>query len=577
MIKVLDKHIADKIAAGEVVDRPVSIVKELLENSLDAGADAITVEIKDGGKSYIRVTDNGSGIDENDVEIAFKRHATSKISDVSHLDAIGTLGFRGEALASICAVSRVELITRTADSKTGRKVIAEGSEIIYNSPVGCPVGTTITVKDLFFNVPARHKFMAGEGAEARRIIDMVSRIALSYPDVRINLINGTKTVFTTSGKGNILANIMSIYGGDISEDLIAVNSSSGGYTLKGFVSGPATSLSSRSRQVFCVNGRVISGNVLERGLEKAYKERLFHGRFPIAFLFLAVPPHMLDVNIHPTKREVRFDDSFEVEDFITKAVSEALKSREAVPRVKTEYNKPDKEQSQSEQVDIKHILETLRESQENIAAETFSAVKEKEQVISPDPFVFDDLNIIGSLFNTYIIAGDENNLYMFDQHAAHERIFYERLKRQYESGERSSQQLLIPLNFNVSADVSSTEDNWIEEVRTMGYDIEFFGNNTYIVREIPAFMEMSQAEAFLQDLFNEFSSRPDLTNVGEMDRIIIRSCKSAVKGGDILSMEEAEALFSRLKACDNPFSCPHGRPTFIRMARHEIERMFKRV
>ncbi len=577
MIKVLDKHIADKIAAGEVVDRPVSIVKELLENSLDAGADAITVEIKDGGKSYIRVTDNGSGIDENDVEIAFKRHATSKISDVSHLDAIGTLGFRGEALASICAVSRVELITRTADSKTGRKVIAEGSEIIYNSPVGCPVGTTITVKDLFFNVPARHKFMAGEGAEARRIIDMVSRIALSYPDVRINLINGTKTVFTTSGKGNILANIMSIYGGDISEDLIAVNSSSGGYTLKGFVSGPATSLSSRSRQVFCVNGRVISGNVLERGLEKAYKERLFHGRFPIAFLFLAVPPHMLDVNIHPTKREVRFDDSFEVEDFITKAVSEALKSREAVPRVKTEYNKPDKEQSQSEQVDIKHILETLRESQENIAAETFSAVKEKEQVISPDPFVFDDLNIIGSLFNTYIIAGDENNLYMFDQHAAHERIFYERLKRQYESDERSSQQLLIPLNFNVSADVSSTEDNWIEEVRTMGYDIEFFGNNTYIVREIPAFMEMSQAEAFLKDLFNEFSSRPDLTNVGEMDRIIIRSCKSAVKGGDILSMEEAEALFSRLKACDNPFSCPHGRPTFIRMARHEIERMFKRV
>lgn len=406
---------------------------------------------------------------------------------------------------------------------------------------------------------------------------MVSRIALSYPDVRINLINGTKTVFTTSGKGNILANIMSIYGGDISEDLIAVNSSSGGYTLKGFVSGPATSLSSRSRQVFCVNGRVISGNVLERGLEKAYKERLFHGRFPIAFLFLAVPPHMLDVNIHPTKREVRFDDSFEVEDFITKAVSEALKSREAVPRVKTEYNKPDKEQSQSEQVDIKHILETLRESQENIAAETFSAVKEKEQVISPDPFVFDDLNIIGSLFNTYIIAGDENNLYMFDQHAAHERIFYERLKRQYESGERSSQQLLIPLNFNVSADVSSTEDNWIEEVRTMGYDIEFFGNNTYIVCEIPAFMEMSCAEAFLQDLFNEFSSRPDLTNVGEMDRIIIRSCKSAVKGGDILSMEEAEALFSRLKACDNPFSCPHGRPTFIRMARHEIERMFKRV
>ncbi|MGI6765619.1 MAG: DNA mismatch repair endonuclease MutL [Lentihominibacter sp.] len=586
MIKVLDKHIADKIAAGEVVDRPVSIVKELLENSLDAGADAITVEIRDGGKSYIRVTDNGSGIDENDVEIAFKRHATSKISEVSHLDAIGTLGFRGEALTSICAVSRVELITRTADSKTGRKVIAEGSEIIYNSPVGCPVGTTITVKDLFYNVPARHKFMSGEGAETRRIIDMVSRIALSYAGVRINLINGRTTVFTTSGKGNILANIISIYGGDIGKDLITVNSSSGGYTLKGFVSGPANSLSSRSRQVFCVNGRVVSGSVLERGLEKAYKERMFHGRFPVAFLFLAMPPHMLDVNIHPTKREVRFDDSFEVEDFITKSVKEALISSEAVPQVHAKkrrdiLNEGEKQlqeaYNKTEQVDIKHVLETLRESHENIAAETLFSVKEKEQVVSPDPFVFDDLKLIGSLFNTYIIASDENNFYMFDQHAAHERIFYERLKHQFESCERAAQQLLIPLNFNVSADVSSTEDNWIEQVRTMGYDIEFFGNNTYIVREIPAFMDISQAEVFLQDLFNEFSLRPDLTNVGVMDKIIIRSCKSAVKGGDILSIEESEALFSRLKACDNPFSCPHGRPTFIRMTRYEIERMFKRV
>lgn len=578
MIKVLDKHIADKIAAGEVVDRPVSIVKELLENSLDAGADVITVEIRDGGKSYVRVTDNGSGIGENDVEVAFKRHATSKISEVSHLDAIGTLGFRGEALASICAVARVELITRMADAKIGRRVVAEGSKIIRNSPTGCPAGTTITVMDLFYNVPARHKFMAGEAAEARRIIDMVSRIALSYPDVRISFINGNKTVFTTSGRGNILANIVSIYGADIGKDLIAVESSSGGYTLKGFVSEPASSLSSRSRQIFCVNGRVVSSNVLERGLEKAYKERLFHGRFPVAFLFLAMPLHKLDVNIHPTKREVLFDDSFEVEDFVTMAVREALKSREAVPQITAKsstYNAY--EQKKSEQVDIKHILETLRKEHDRTAAEVDSVVEERKKTIVNDPFVFEDLKLLGSLFNTYILTCDENNFYMFDQHAAHERIFYEKLKNQFESDNKASQQLLVPLSFSVSADVSSTEGNWIEQVRSMGYDIEFFGNNTYIVREIPAFMKMSEAENFLNDLFNEFASRPDLTNAGDMDRIIMRSCKSAVKGGDVLSVEETEALLNSLKTCDNPFSCPHGRPTFIRLTRHEIERMFKRV
>ncbi|MCF0144630.1 MAG: DNA mismatch repair endonuclease MutL, partial [Firmicutes bacterium] len=340
MIKILEKSVADKIAAGEVIDRPVSIVKELVENALDSGADQITVEIREGGKSYIRVTDNGCGIEADDVETAFLRHATSKITTEKDLDSIGTLGFRGEALASICAVARVELITKTADAKTGRRVIVENSRTVENKPTGCPEGTTITVRDLFFNVPARHKFLATDASESRRIIDFLSRIALSYPDVRFNVINGSKTVFTTSGRGNVLSNIISIYGNDIGKDLIPVEEAAGGFTLKGFVSSPGTTLSSRSRQIFCVNGRIISSSVMERALDKAYRERLFSGRFPVAFLFLAMPPEKLDVNIHPTKKEVRFDDNAEVEDFVEMAVSQALKGKESIPAITAKPSVP---------------------------------------------------------------------------------------------------------------------------------------------------------------------------------------------------------------------------------------------
>ena len=336
MIRVLDKSIADKIAAGEVIDRPVSIIKELLENSLDAGADSITVEIRNGGKSYIRVTDNGCGIESDQVEIAFRRHATSKISSEKDLDAIGTLGFRGEALASICAVSRVELITKTRDARTGQKVAVDGSQIIENTATGCPDGTTVTVRDLFYNVPARRKFMGSDSAETRRIVDMVSRISLAYVDVKITLINGNKTVFATRGNGNIYNNIIKIYGSDIGRDLLPVDGRQGDFIIRGFVSPPSESAPSRNKQIFCVNGRVVSSKVLEKGLEDAYREKLFAGRFPVAFLFLSLPPEKLDVNVHPTKKEIRFDDDFEVEDFVRTNVSKALRVKESLPQIRSE-------------------------------------------------------------------------------------------------------------------------------------------------------------------------------------------------------------------------------------------------
>lgn len=614
MIRILEKSVADKIAAGEVIDRPVSIIKELLENSLDAGSTAVTVEIRNGGKSYIRVTDNGCGIASDEAELAFMRHATSKITSEHDLDAIRTLGFRGEALASICAVARVELVTKTMESKTGRKIVVEGSETIENTAIGCPEGTTVTVRDLFFNVPARHKFLASDSAETRRIVDMVSRIALSYGDVKITLINGSKVVFTTRGKGNILNNIISIYGSDSSKDLLPVESNAGGFILKGFISSPATSAPSRTKQIFCVNGRVISSKVIERALDEAYKEKLFHGRFPIAFLFLAIPPEKLDVNIHPTKKEIRFDDNYEVEDFVKAAVLSALVQKEALPEIKSEevtvkqptmqnetsyiteqdtassvkepipayenkykaVNDTFKKESvqfakDAEQVDIKNILTTLREE----CKEPVSSLSINKPVSKP--FDITVLNCLGTIFNTYIMATDSDTFYLIDQHAAHERIFYEKLLNQYNTEEKNSQQLLIPLNFNVSASVTASEDEWISQLANMGYNIEFFGNNTYLVREIPAFMAMNEAESFLLDFFSEIENKIDFTNIRTVEKLVMRACKSAVKGGDALDETEIQALMKDLANCINPFSCPHGRPTFIRMSKYEIEKMFKRV
>lgn len=624
MIKILDKHVADKIAAGEVIDRPVSIIKELLENSLDAGADHITIEIRKGGKDYIRITDNGCGIAAGEAELAFARHATSKITSAEDLDSIETLGFRGEALASICAVARVELITKTISSKTGRHLILEGSKLLENTATGCPDGTTVTVRDLFYNVPARKKFLASDSAETRRIVDMVSRIALSYGDVKFNLINGSSKVFSTRGNGNILNNIISIYGSDTGRELLPVESSRGGFLLKGFISPPAVSAPSRSRQIFCVNGRVISSDVLEKALDAAYREKLFHGRFPLAFLFLAMPPDKLDVNVHPTKKEVRFDDPFEVSDFVADAVRAALSIKGSLPQIRHEHIKPlqhtgrgqkeaqagkklqDMRETQTvqevkamqemqevqyafasakelqrdvavaEEVDVKNILSSMRQEQITQDARQMQNLLEPEKPETA-PFDFGALRFKGTIFNTYIMAADEDSFYLIDQHAAHERVFYERLLAQYNNAEKVRQPLLMPLQFNVAAQVTATEEAWHAQVCSMGYEIEFFGNNTYLVREIPAFMELEEAETFLADFFRSLEDKPDLTNQKTLERIITRSCKSAVKGGDALSDSEIDALIKDLGSCVNPFSCPHGRPTFIRMRKYEIEKLFKRV
>lgn len=597
MIRILDKQTADKIAAGEVIERPVSIIKELVENSLDAGASSLVIEIRKGGKAYIRVSDDGIGIADEEAEKAFLRHATSKISSASDLEALNTLGFRGEALASVCAVSRTEMISKRREDKLGTRLVLHGGEVITHQPTGCPDGTTMIVSDLFYNTPARQKFLKSDAAESGLIIELVSELALAYQDVAFRLISNDKVIFATSGRGDRLDVISRVFPAVDTRNLTAVSFNAGGMSLTGYVSTPALSRTSRSGQIFFVNGRIVSSKVIERGLSAAYKERLFAGRYPLAFLFLTVDAKELDVNIHPNKRAVRFDDEVAVEAFVTAAVKEALGAKEAVVRAADIFRQPlECEPSllkESAQIDFTYSRVPLASAAEEIETPPPDAVsltapeaslpgtpaKAKLELTPPPlkPFDFAALTVTGVIFNTYITAVDEDSFYLFDQHAAHERIFYEKLVGAYDREEKLSQPILLPIIIDVPPALAENEASWLLHLEAMGFVIDSFGPASYRITEIPTFMTLGEAEDFARDFIDNIDSRDDLRNTIVIDKLIMKSCKSAVKAHDRLSDEELVALIRELSSCVNPFSCPHGRPTFIRLTEHEIERLFKRV
>ncbi len=626
MIRVLDKSVADKIAAGEVIERPVSIVKELVENAVDSGARSIVTEIKNGGKSYIRVTDNGCGIPREEAETAFLRHATSKIRTAGDLSAIETLGFRGEALASIAAVTHTEMVTKTADAKSGTRILIHGGEVISSGPTGCPDGTTVLVTDLFYNTPARAKFLKSDSAESGRIINLISQIALAYPEIKFRLVNNGNILFSTAGNGDLLSAIHSVYKLKEYEDLIPVNYSREKTRITGYISKPSLSRTNRKDQIFFVNGRVVESRVLERGVSEGYRERLFEGRFPVVFLFLQTDPADLDVNIHPNKRQVRFEREEETAELVAEAVRASLGTREAVIQAKDVFRNKvfaNDEKEDREQVDIKQILKTKREESKRISdlqqfhkyeatqkrrveedrgeREIFPVPyvspadersidetgKEKESVAtkpeliieSPvlSPFDFDELHLTGSIFGTYITAVDEDSFYLIDQHAAHERVFYEKLVGEYMADEKLRQPILTPILIEVPPAVSESRYTWMDSLGEMGFSIEEFGQNSYIIREIPTFMDISEAEEFVHIYLDSITEGTDLNNTVVINKLITKSCKSAVKAHDYLSAEEMKSLIDQLKACRNPFSCPHGRPTFIKFSQYEIERMFKRT
>ncbi|MGP1441898.1 MAG: DNA mismatch repair endonuclease MutL [Anaerovoracaceae bacterium] len=624
-IEELPSITAGKIAAGEVIERPVSIIKELMENSIDAGASSITVEIKSGGKSYIRVTDNGSGIMKDDAELAFKRHATSKLHTIKDLDTLSTLGFRGEALSSIAAVSRTELITCTSDAEIGTNIHVEGGAITENSDIGCQQGTTVIVRDLFYNTPARLKFMKKDNTESSLIIDFVSKMALAYPHVRIRLINNDNTLFSTPGRGERFSAIATVYDPQMAEKLIKIeNRTNDGMTIEGYISAPDATRASRINQIFFVNGRYVQNKIIENAVRDAYREKVFEGRFPIAFLFLEVNPETLDVNIHPNKKNIKFDNEASVKSFIEQSVRKGLSTPDAVPEIYfskdsilTEPEISDKQppliKTNQEKLDIQKILSEERASEnrkkaliqnrkpennndnykinENavqyevgknqsydkaFTAEASAALGPKPVPPANAPFDVASIKPVGVIFSTYILGVDHSTFYIIDQHAAHERVFYEQFCREFYNADKLSQILALPFKVDVTHSVANNQNEWLTFLKNAGFSIEEFGSQSYIVREIPMYMEMAEAEAFINDFFDNIEDPATFKDQKHIDKLTIKACKSAVKGNDALTMQEIDKLLLDLATAVNPFSCPHGRPTVIKMKRTEIEALFKR-
>lgn len=637
MIKLLSKSVADKIAAGEVVERPLSIVKELVENSIDAGATSIIVEIKDGGKTYIRISDNGEGIEPDQCKLAFLRHATSKIEKAEDLDEIYTLGFRGEALASIAAVSRVEMITKRKDNKLGRKVLINGGEFLLDEGFGCPDGTTMIVQDLFYNTPARRKFLKSTNAESAAVTEFITQVALAYPEIKFRMIVNERILFATNGKGDRLKTIGNLTSKVHTDKLIPFKIEDQGITVEGYISGPGESKSSRKYQIFFVNGRVINSKVIEKGISQAYRERLFDGRYPICYLFINIPADTMDVNIHPNKREVRFHDDNLITDVVRDSIIATLNSKEAIPEIEKkeklftfkDYTKdherpvlkeeplqiedlPKKEiiqgkdSSHSEtldipksesikvvkdSVDINSLLSNYEKSvktSDNIYGnrEAPSVTYVKEEPVVPlqgtmetaaaKKFDFTKLEVVGQFFSTYIQLKDDDAIYFIDQHAAHERIYYEKILNQYNSEDKMRQQILLPITFDVSFADKEKEEKWLPPLNEMGFTVDEFGPLSYRVTEIPMFFSIGEAEDFLNDYVDSIGSYKDFTDTKTLDKIATKACKAAVKANDALTKEEIQHLLKDMSNCENPFSCPHGRPTFIKITQSDMEKRFKR-
>ena len=591
----LPDDIAGKIAAGEVIERPLSVVKELLENSIDAGATSVTVEISKGGKEYIRVTDNGSGISKDQLKLAFTRHATSKLRTTEDLDAIDTLGFRGEALASIASVSRTELVSKPAGQKLGARIIIENSNIISIEDAACEDGTTIIVKDLFCTIPARLKFLKPDNTESALIIDYVSKMAIAWPQVRIRLISNGSTLFTSPGKNSLKQAIMTVCSPKLCASLLELAADDGSMRLKGYISAPTYYEKNRRKQVFFVNGRLIKSKLLENAVAQAYSDKLFDGMYPAVFIFLYVEPTQLDVNIHPHKTEIRFYQEKAVSDFVVASVRRALLDPRAL-EVRTQTPEPTAQEIVPD-VQETEVRNVFVEPQEGILKGTFEPVvntgmdeffkdlraqRDEPEEVQEELFeynssrrlIFSGLTYIGQFRDTYLILKDQDGLYLLDQHAAHERVMYEKLIRSFNSEVNASQQLLVPLIKDVGISEMELARSAAADLMELGFVIAEFGPSSFAVSAVPGFMDISEAEDFMDEFF---AASLEGRNVQvRKDQIITRSCKSAVKAHDHLSTEEISALMLDLDRCENPYSCPHGRPVFVKFTEYELERLFRR-
>lgn len=661
-IQVLDQKTIDQIAAGEVIERPSSVVKELVENSIDAGATAVTVEIRDGGTSFIRVTDNGSGLDRDQVAVAFLRHSTSKIRVVEDLFHVASLGFRGEALSSIASIAMVELITKTRDADAGVRYVIEGGAEKKLEDMAAPDGTTFLVRSLFYNTPARRKFLKSPMTEAGYISDLMERLALSRPDISFQFINNGQTKLHTSGNHNLKDVIYHIYGREIAANLAEIDAEQGPVRITGFIGKPAVSRGNRGFENYFINGRYIKSNVIARGIEEGYRTFMMQHKYPFTALHFTIDGGLLDVNVHPTKMELRFSNQEQLYRFVRETVHQGLMGRELIPEVKLNEDEPVKKAQDKPQQpqaaptpqerNLEYFMEQMRkrvnaEFEEKKAAKQVEArpvlkddpifsneelamlepkieKRQQEQPVvqaeektpvpecavepgilredgvyrvtriekAPDtayeqqdlfdhrllnPKTKSDIIIIGQLFETYWLVQFEDKFYMIDQHAAHEKVLYERTVKTLANKEITSQMvsppLILTLNMQEAAKLAEYQDYFQE----LGFEIEPFGGKEYAVSAVPANLYGLAEKDLFMELLDDLEYVSGKNTEMILDKIASMSCKAAVKGNQRLSTAEAKELIEELLTLDNPYNCPHGRPTIISMSKQEIEKKFKRI
>ncbi|MDO4294846.1 MAG: DNA mismatch repair endonuclease MutL [bacterium] len=652
-IAVLDQNTIDQIAAGEVVERPASVVKELLENAIDAKASVVTVEIRDGGTTLIRVTDNGSGVEKDEIRLAFCRHATSKIQTAEDLSSVLSLGFRGEALSSIASIAQVECISKTAGSLLGVRYRIEGGQEKGLEEVGAPEGTTFVVRNLFFNTPVRKKFLKSNQTEAAYVADLVQKIALSHPEVSIRLIQNNQNKIYTSGNHNLKDLIYTLYGRETAANILPVfyESPDGMIRVEGFAGKPTLARGNRNMEHSFINGRYIKSSILCKAIEEAYKPYMMQHMYPFVVLQITADPTFLDVNVHPTKMDVRFGNGELIYQSVCKAVTAAIAEKELIPKVqlvteKTEKAKEVKEMSpKTEQVRPPEPFETQRQQQSElpkrlpperekdvwekwdykkaISEREMEKLEELEQRIADsqkkqkqvEPFLakeesasysplpkttsgteaetppspvsavqqtlFEDKllskpargehRIIGQLFGTYWLLEYHDNLYIIDQHAAHEKVLYERTMHSLKSRDYTSQQISPPIILTLSPQEQVMLENNQKELESIGFEIAPFGDNEYAVSAVPDNLFSIAKKELLLEMIGGLGQNLVLERVASL------SCKAAVKGNHRLSEQEAEALIDELMELENPYACPHGRPTILSMSKYELEKKFKRI
>ncbi len=627
-INILDKTIYNRIAAGEVVEKPASVVKEMVENSIDAGATNIVVEVVNGGIDKIRVTDNGCGISYEDLPKVFMSHATSKISCIDDLDKIGTLGFRGEALSSIASVSRVTLITKTSDSDEGYKLTLEGGDNQTIEPYGCNDGTTIIMENLFFNVPARAKFLRRPKQEEADITNYISRLIMANPNISIKYIADNKQVFISSGTGLFDA-IYCVYGKSIVDNLIEINYSKDLYSFSGYIGKPTFTKPNRTYQTLVINGRYVINQTISTAIYKAFESYMMKGNFPFYVIHLNIPLDKVDVNVHPNKLDVKFEDSNRLFGIVYQAISEILfncmtikqldDDKEEQPQIN--YNNLNILQSDegksfnvnesttakiseveipsatvySKAVEINKLISaidkpttnTLSSASDSYSTKLAQKIVQQQTVVNEDNNTNTDSNlnllnnnyrIVGVLFNTYIVVEQNDYIYVIDQHAAHERLLYDKFKANYEKQELTVQPLLIPYILEVNYIESNYIENNINVFTQLGFDIESFGTNCYKISAVPVMLKNINLKSFFDDILGNMTNKLIIDKSSAMQEYLAKSaCRAAVKANDILSNSEISALLAQLSHDNQVLLCPHGRPIVVKITDKDIEKWFKRI